>query len=155
MYATIPDRFISRATLEHTGFNEAMAASLWELWTNSHTEDLNADPDDLHVHMSFLSHATDSLGVNFAYPRAGASGKDDQKWFDCMTAWRIATKLQEVIMDPEFRQLRLANDSCLHWVLDTLWERYFDLMRIRRDSKTRATRMSAMTAMTRSVWRRL
>jgi hypothetical protein len=144
MYATIPDRFISRATLEHIGFNETRAASLWELWANSHTEYLNADPDDLHVHMSFLEHATDSLGEDFVYPGADASGEDDQKWFDCMTAWGIATNRQEVIMDPEFRQLRLAIDSCLHWVLDTLGERYLDLMRIRKDSKTRATMISAL-----------
>jgi hypothetical protein len=58
---------------------------------------------------------------------------NDQEWYDCMNARGIATELQDAIMDPVFKTLRLT-ESCIFWILDTLEMRYRGLIAIQEAS---------------------
>lgn len=50
-------------------------------------------------------------------------GDDDGAWIDCMQKHGIATELQDAVMDPRFKQLRLTC-TCVQWLLHAIDMRY-------------------------------
>ncbi|XEV07496.1 hypothetical protein FSHL1_012783 [Fusarium sambucinum] len=56
---------------------------------------------------------------------------DDEAWINCMQQRGIATELQQAIMDPDFKYMRMTG-TCLTWLRDTIKMRYAALEEIQR-----------------------
>ncbi|CAH0045420.1 unnamed protein product [Clonostachys solani] len=132
-FATIPDQLISRATLEYVGFSEAKALDLWNQWTNWPFEGpaRETDLDASGLRMRFEIFFT---GAFHAVPDTCSS--DDQQWRQTMDSFGLSRSVQQAILDPNFKQLRLTQ-SCAYWAKDTALMRYAGLKDIQLESMAR------------------
>ncbi len=136
-FASIPDSRVSLATLRYIGYNEQTALQLWKRWTELspsvfpilETED---DIGDLR----FIEYATSYVRSRPDLHAIDAFDEDDEEWYRCMDACGIAEELQDAIMEPLYRDIRLT-ESCVFWILDTMRLRYLTLEAIQEASRER------------------
>ncbi|KAG9255960.1 uncharacterized protein F5Z01DRAFT_530129 [Emericellopsis atlantica] len=108
----IPPIVISKTTLECVGFSADKATAVWNAWTDHPQATDKGNKSFLYFmtvwpygsHCPFLEH-------------------DDEKWRQAMTAFGLSTDVQDKIMHPAFRELRLTR-SCTHWCRDTVEIRF-------------------------------
>ncbi|KAF5002044.1 hypothetical protein FGRMN_655 [Fusarium graminum] len=125
----IPEQLISRATIEYIGFNGDKATEIWNGWNNwPPGPRREVDPDDGGLEVSFLDWVKGHAGYS------NDVWQDDcVAWVGCMQHWGIANELQEAIMDPRFKYIRLTG-TCIGWVRDTIKMRYAGLQERQRSS---------------------
>lgn len=132
-FAMIPVALISYETLVYVGLSEAKATELWSQWTNWPAQGprRETDPDDGGLVITFKDFIIGSLEN-----RIDAADDNAQQWRTCLNGCGIAVDVQNAIMDPRFKYLRLSQ-SCLYWVNDTVRMRYAGLEDIQRSSRER------------------
>ncbi|KAM0085520.1 hypothetical protein ACKRZS_002255 [Fusarium odoratissimum] len=132
-FVTIPEKLISKATIEYVGFNSDKAREIWSGWI--------AWPSGPIIREIGIGEET-CLEVSFIDWVKGHAGNplSDDVWEDDNSAWSrymeqrgIATDLQYAIMDPLFRDMRLTG-TCIGWLRDTMEMRYEGLRNIQRAS---------------------
>ncbi|KAG8670577.1 hypothetical protein FPOAC2_09942 [Fusarium poae] len=118
-----PHQLFSQATVEYVGFDKQKANEIWTGWINwpPGPGRYEIDPDDGDLQVTFLDwikgHASYSNDIWL---------DDDAGWIDCMRQKGIATELQQAIMDPKFKYMRMTG-TCITWVRDTIKMRYAGL----------------------------
>ncbi|QQK43394.1 hypothetical protein Pdw03_7295 [Penicillium digitatum] len=112
-FVSIPDHLISLAALEHLGYNSETATRIWEYWTNWPPGEPKRETDDVYHGMPFMD-----IVQGYIDNSPDTCEDNDAEWFRCFNLYGIHRELQEVIMDPKFRYIRLT-ESCKFWVLDT------------------------------------
>lgn len=132
-FAMIPVALISYETLVYVGLSEAKATELWNQWTSWPAQGplRETDPDDGGWIVTFKDFIIGSFEN-----RVDAVDDNDQEWRACLNRCGVAVDLQNAIMDPRFKYLRLSQ-SCLYWVNDTVNMRYAGLEDIQRSSHER------------------
>ncbi|KAK3945749.1 hypothetical protein QBC46DRAFT_455040 [Diplogelasinospora grovesii] len=135
-FAEIPAALVSRETLLYVGLSEAKATELWDRWINWPNTTCGPsrhgiDPDDGRLQVTF-----DDMIIGSLENQADRAGLDDEQWRACLDACGISADLQDAIMDPIFKYLRLC-ESCLWWVKDTIRMRYAGLKDIQSSSRER------------------
>lgn len=133
-FATIPDHLISNASLVYIGFSRQKASDLWAQWTNWPPSGprREVDPDDgYNLVVTFIDFITGPFDGNI-----DVWEDDDHQWRDCLNTFGMASEVQEAIMDPRFKDFRLAR-SCAFWAKDTVEMRYAGLRDIQRASRER------------------
>ncbi|PNY23805.1 Uncharacterized protein TCAP_06253 [Tolypocladium capitatum] len=132
-FVTIPTVRISSETLIYVGLSEARAAELWSRWTNwpDSGPSRETDADDEGLQVEFIDFITGTLSN-----RVNTAEDDDNQWRACLNAYGIAVDVQDAILDPHFKYLRLS-ESCLFWAKDTIEMRYAGLEDIQRASRKR------------------
>ncbi|KAJ9299331.1 hypothetical protein DTO271G3_2953 [Paecilomyces variotii] len=132
-FARIPVALISYETLVYVGLSEAKATELWNQWTSwpAHGPLRETDLDNGGWVVSFKDFIIGSFEN-----RADAVEDNDQEWRACLNGCGIAVDVQNAIMDPRFKYLRLSQ-SCLYWINDTVNMRYAGLEDIQRSSLER------------------
>ncbi|KAF5633929.1 uncharacterized protein FTJAE_6915 [Fusarium tjaetaba] len=149
-FATIPEKLISKATIEYVGFNSDKATDIWSCWVNWPSGSMirEIDPRD----------STTTLEVSFIYWVKSHTGNplvydvwedDNSAWFRHMEQCGIATELQQSIMDPRFKDMRLT-DTCIGWLRNTMELRYEWLKEIQRTSSEREKALVHQGTSTRS-----
>ncbi|KAF4429444.1 hypothetical protein FACUT_9187 [Fusarium acutatum] len=135
-FATIPEKLISKATIEYVGFNSDKATEIWSGWVNWPSGPIIREID--------LGDCT-TLEVSFIdwVKRHTGNPLTDDIWEEDNSAWSrymqqrgIATELQNSIMDPSFKDIRLTG-TCIGWLRDTIEMRYEGLKEIQRASAER------------------
>ncbi|KND87497.1 hypothetical protein TOPH_07846 [Tolypocladium ophioglossoides CBS 100239] len=121
-FATIPAVLISRETLVYVGLSEAKATELWDQWINWPA----SGPGDGGLQVTFIDFITGTL-----QNQVNTAEDDDLQWRARLNACGIAVNVQDAIMDPHFKYLRLS-ESCLFWAKDTIEMRYAGLKDIQR-----------------------
>ncbi|KAJ4013758.1 hypothetical protein NW752_005469 [Fusarium irregulare] len=107
----------SEEIIQQLGFDKPTAAHLWRRWSEW-AEEGGSEFDCATRDVPFL--ALIKGRVEFS---DDVWGDDDTAWTRWMQQHGIATELQNAIMDPRFKQLRLTR-TCEQWVLDTIDMRY-------------------------------
>ncbi|KAJ9193586.1 hypothetical protein DTO164E3_7842 [Paecilomyces variotii] len=132
-FAMIPVALISYETLVYVGLSEAKATELWNQWTSWPAQGplRETDPDDGGWIVTFKDFIIGSFEN-----RVDAADDNDQEWRACLNRCGVAVDVQNAIMDPRFKYLRLSQ-SCLYWVNDTVNMRYAGLEDIQRSSHER------------------
>ncbi|KAJ9268253.1 hypothetical protein DTO212C5_5700 [Paecilomyces variotii] len=132
-FAMIPVALISYETLVYVGLSEAKATELWRQWINWPAQGprRETDRDDGGWVVTFKDFIIGSFEN-----RVDAADDNDQEWRACLNACGIAVDVQDAIMDPRFKYLRLS-ESCLYWINDTVKMRYAGLEDIQRSSRER------------------
>ncbi|KAG9251633.1 uncharacterized protein F5Z01DRAFT_752748 [Emericellopsis atlantica] len=115
----MPDSLISQATLQYIGYNEEIAAQYWKEWSDWPPGDILREPDDSIRGMPFIDFATGHIKRG----QMDVVDEDDQEWYHRMDSCGIAKELQDAIMDPVFKRIRLT-ESCFLWIADTMRMRY-------------------------------
>lgn len=133
-FVSIPEHLISQATLEYVGFSTAKAAAMWLQWTNWPEDGPRREDDDVDdggLCITFLDY--------FTRPFNGSTdcfSEDDNEWSRCMDEFGLSSQVQDKILDPVFKYLRLS-DSCAFWAKDTVEMRYAGLRNIQQASRER------------------
>lgn len=130
-FVSIPDHLISLAALEHLGYNSETATYIWEYWTNWLPGEPKRETDDIYHGVLFIDVAEGHLD-NFP----DTCEENDADWFQCMDLYGINRELQEAIMNPKFRWIRLT-ESCKFWVWDTFRLRNRALQAVQEASRER------------------
>lgn len=73
---------------------------------------------------------------------------DNSAWFRYMEQCGIATELQQSIMDPRFKDMRLTG-TCIGWLRNTMEIRYRGLEEIQRASAEREKALGLQRTSTR------
>ncbi|KAI1073110.1 hypothetical protein LB507_009110 [Fusarium sp. FIESC RH6] len=107
----------SEEIIQKLGFDKLTAAHLWRRWSEW-AEEGGAEFNCATRDVPYL--ALIKGNVEFS---KDAWGDDDTVWIQWMQNHGIATELQDAIMDPTFKQLRLTR-TCEQWVLDIIDMRY-------------------------------
>ena len=136
IFASIPASLVSYETLRWVGLTESKATELWSKWSNwpSHGIQREVDPEDggLVVYFDeFIVGHTCIEANNAAYD------DDDMAWQTCLEAYGLDSDFIQGIMEPRFRELRLA-ESAFFWAKDTIEVRYRGLREIQAASRQRA-----------------
>ncbi|KAG0155810.1 hypothetical protein PDIDSM_2983 [Penicillium digitatum] len=87
--------------------------SYLEYWTNWPPGEPKRETDDVYHGMPFMD-----IVQGYIDNSPDTCEDNDAEWFRCFNLYGIHRELQEVIMDPKFRYIRLT-ESCKFWVLDT------------------------------------
>ncbi|KAF4949046.1 hypothetical protein FGADI_9331 [Fusarium gaditjirri] len=132
-FVTVPEKLISRVTIEYIGFSSDKAREIWSDW--------NAQPmirefdfdNEIAVEVAFIDWVKGGAGDAL---RDDIWADDNAAWFRYMEQHGIAIELQHKIMDPGFRGIRLTG-TCLGWLRDTMEMRYRGLRNIQRASAER------------------
>jgi hypothetical protein len=140
-FAMIPVVLISYETLVYVGLSEAKATELWSQWTNWPVQGprRETDADDGGLIVTFKDYIIGSFE-----DRVDATDENTQRWQACLNECGIAVDVQNAIMDPRFKSLRLSQ-SCLYWVNDTVKMRYSGLEDIQRSSREREMQLRRIT----------
>ncbi|KAK4155550.1 hypothetical protein C8A00DRAFT_31595 [Chaetomidium leptoderma] len=130
-HVTIPDVLISPETLVYVGLSSSKSAEVWDRWANwpPHGPGRETDADDGGLQVSFIDFI-----IGHIRNEPDAADESDAQWRACLQACGIANDMQDAIMDPHFRYLRLSH-SCLYWIRDTVEMRYAELQEIQRKSE--------------------
>lgn len=141
-FVRVPDRVISRATLEYVGFSETKAGDLWAQWPNWLAEDSTRETDPHRSgppwrFLAFMEHALETKIQTF--------DEDDEVCTQVMDALGLSAKTKREILDPEWKYLRLG-ESCEYWARHNLKKQFFGLREIQRSSHERhqAIRLAAL-----------
>ncbi|EXJ88147.1 hypothetical protein A1O1_05075 [Capronia coronata CBS 617.96] len=129
----IHKRRLNRSTtLQYLGFDDEAAKKIWDEWTNWPAgpilREIDDDGDCGRLAMTFIDFATGRAREDI-----DTYDEEDQSWFEYMSRCGIAQSLQQAIMDPVFKKIRLSN-TCMYWVRDTMELRYEGLEEIRTAS---------------------
>ncbi|KAJ5598451.1 hypothetical protein N7537_008535 [Penicillium hordei] len=130
-FVSIPDHLVSLAALEHLGYNSETATRIWEYWSNWPPGEPKRKTDDIYHGVPFIDVAEGHLDNS---PDTGA--ENDAEWFHCMNLYGINHELQEALMDPKFRSIRLT-ESCKFWIWDTFQLRNRALQAVQEASRER------------------
>lgn len=137
-FVSIPDILISEATIRYLGYEEQVAKHLWDRWTNwpAGSPVRETDDDGEGMYMPFIEFITGyaegrGIGIDTAED-------DDVAWRSCLAACGVRADIQDAIMDPVFKHIRLT-ESCVFWIRDTLEMRYRGLQEIQKTSLERET----------------
>lgn len=138
-FEELPDRLISRETLDYLGFNENAANVIWSRWSGwgpSPGREVDGGP------VTF-----ESLLVTYVENTGKDTVSDnDENWRQTMNAIGIKLSVQAAMMTPLCRDVRLT-ESCKFWLLDTICAKYSSLQDIQQFSRERA--MAARQAQVR------
>lgn len=105
-FSTIPQRLISKATLEYVGFSADKAMATWNSWSNIKQATDDYGDGEFISFLDFITGPFDSRGD---YVDDG----DDEQWRQTMDGFGLSTDFQDKIMDPIFEDLRLSQ-SCAY-----------------------------------------
>ena len=137
-FIEVPAVLESMETYIFIGFDNATARRVWARYSNYVK---NADPDDTEgKFMDFARWQVEN--VRFA---DATSETDD--WLGYMKAIGVSEELQNVIMLPEFSDLRYTA-SCSFWLLDTMETRYESLQGLDARLRAQAARIKDMSKTT-------
>lgn len=131
-FVDVPDELISMASLRYLGLTEAKASELWRKWTNWPSSPPGRETDDPFGGVPFIDFVLGHVKNREFDP----SGENDGEWCTSMVSSGVSTELQDAIMDPIFRRIRLT-ESSVFWVRDTIAMRYRGLEEIQRASRER------------------
>ncbi|KAL2692121.1 hypothetical protein Neosp_002527 [[Neocosmospora] mangrovei] len=133
MFVSIPDQLISQATIEYVGFSKTKANEIWSSWNNwpSTRPRRETDPEDTALQVTFLDFICGHILFSF-----DTDSEDDDEWINCMNTYGLSKELQDAVLDPLFKYLRLS-DSCAAWSKDTIEMRYAGLKAIQEESSNR------------------
>ncbi|KAF5590619.1 hypothetical protein FPANT_5937 [Fusarium pseudoanthophilum] len=148
-FATIPEKLISKATIEYVGYNSDKATEIWSGWVNWPSGPIirEIDPSDsTTMEVSFIDWVKYKTGNPLEYD---VWEDDNSAWFRHMEQCGIATELQQSIMDPRFKDMRLTG-TCIGWLRNTMELRYEWLEEIRRASAEREKALLHQGTSTRS-----
>jgi hypothetical protein len=129
-YAVIPSLLVSHATIVYLGFTESAAEEILALWTGWPEGDDGREIDNGPV--TFLSMATARIRAR----GTDTASEDDEEWIATMDVCGINTELQDAILDPHYKSIRLS-ESCKFWLDDTIRMRYRGLLEIQKASRER------------------
>jgi hypothetical protein len=132
-FATIPATLISRDTLDYVGLSPGKADEIWGQWASwpATGPRREIDHDDGGLQVTFIDFITARLdNYEVVYE------DNDAQWRQCLTMCGMSASVQDAIMDPNFKHIRVSN-SCIFWIKDTVLMRYAGLEDIRRASHQR------------------
>lgn len=129
----IPDSLKSKETYVFLGLRIETAEMLWRRW--SEVDEDAREPDGP---VGFLDIATQHI-------RNQDNNVDDEgkDWNAVLSGWGVDDDLREVILDPEFDDLRYTA-SAAFWVVDTFEMRYRGLEAISESSRKRQRKMQEL-----------
>ncbi|EFX06424.1 hypothetical protein CMQ_6745 [Grosmannia clavigera kw1407] len=132
-FATIPVSLISHDSLVYLGFSAAKSDEIWSQWTDWPSEgpSREIDPDNGGLQVTFI----DFVRCRLRNYEDTYEDNDDQ-WCQCLSLCGMSKAVQDAIMDPQFKRIRLTN-SCIFWIRDTIVMRYAGLEDIQRASRQR------------------
>lgn len=137
-FVTIPDTFISLATLIYLGFTKEEAEKVWNKWTNW-PYPRETDPDDEDSpwgNMRFIDFILLHMGSDGSDDDNDTYSENNEEWYSCMVRYGINDELQTAIMDPYFDSIR-HTETCLHWLRDSMESRYHTLEEVQAASSER------------------
>lgn len=134
-FSTIPQRLISKATLEYVGFSADKATAIWNSWSDFGQATDDYGDGEIMSLLDFITGPFDSRGDN------GDDGNDEQ-WRRTMDSFGLSADFQDKVMHPVFRELRLTQ-SCAYWCKDTIEMRYEALWCIQQSSLDRERLLQA------------
>lgn len=132
-FATIPEKLISKATIEYLGFNSDKAAEIWSGWDAKPSGPIKGEiglSGETTPEVSFIDWVMSYTGHPMNYD---IWEDDNSVWFRHMEQHGIATELQHSIMNPRFKDMRLTG-TCIGWLRDTMKLRYEALREIQQAS---------------------
>lgn len=136
-FCIVPVFLVSVETIIFTGIDDDTAAEIWDKWTeyiNRHETPEFADDEDVAICFEdFLLKTFDNV--------ADVVGDNDEEWRTCLSQCGFIDLVQDIIMDPDYKHLRLGQ-SCLHWAKDTMEMRLEELEKIQRSSRNRDEALS-------------
>ncbi|KGO74640.1 hypothetical protein PITC_084160 [Penicillium italicum] len=130
-FVSVPDHLVSFAALEHLGYDSETATRIWDYWTNWPPVGPKRKTDDIYHGVPFIDVVEGHLDNS-----PDTCEENDAEWFRCMDLYGINRELQESIMDPKFRSIRLT-ESCKFWVWDTFHLRNRALQAVQEASRER------------------
>ncbi|KAJ6780419.1 hypothetical protein PWT90_02306 [Aphanocladium album] len=116
-----PESLFSKATIRHVGLCPATAYRKWNSWQNWSPIPpwRETDPEqDWGDEMPFIHFLTGCTGAGMH-----VWGEDDAVWRECMAKCGMSDEMQDAIMDPAFREVRLR-ETCEFWMEQTMEMRY-------------------------------
>ncbi|RBA19109.1 hypothetical protein FPRO05_10038 [Fusarium proliferatum] len=135
-FATIPEKLISKATIEYVGFSSDKATEIWSGWDAKPSGPIKREIDlsgETTPEVSFIDWVMSHTGHPMNYD---VWEDDSSAWFRHMEQRGIATELQHSIMDPRFKDMRLTG-TCIGWLRDTMKLRYEALNEMQQASAER------------------
>ncbi|KAJ5961122.1 uncharacterized protein N7479_008272 [Penicillium vulpinum] len=130
-FVSIPDHLVSLAALEHLGYNSETATRIWEYWNNWPPGEPKRETDNTDNGVLFIDVAEGHLDNS-----PDTCAENDVEWLHCMNLYGINRELQEAIMDPKFKSIRLT-ESCKFLVRDTFQLRNRALQAVQEASRER------------------
>lgn len=129
----IPDSLKSKETYVFLGLRIETAEMLWRRWL-----EVDEDAREPDGPVGFLDIATQHI-------RNQDNNVDDEgkDWNAVLSGWGVDDDLREVILDPEFDDLRYTA-SAAFWVVDTFEMRYRGLEAISESSRKRQRKMQEL-----------
>ncbi|RGP63626.1 hypothetical protein FLONG3_9839 [Fusarium longipes] len=127
-FANIPDELFSQDAIEYVGFSKQKAAEIWAGWVNWPP----GPPREIDPHDACWPQVTflDYIKGHANYTN-DVWHDDDAAWFNCMQQKAIAIDLQQAIMDPIFKYMRMTG-ICITWVRNAIDMRYRGIENIQR-----------------------
>jgi hypothetical protein len=122
VFATIPQRLDSRATLEYVGFSAEKATEIWNSWSK------NGDGNTT----SFVDFITSPFDTEDDEADYG----DDEQWRRTMSGFGLSTDFQYKLIEPVFQDTRPTH-PCSYWCKDAVEMRYQGLRYIQGASQDR------------------
>ncbi|KAJ4129876.1 hypothetical protein NW768_006846 [Fusarium equiseti] len=126
-FYSYPDQIISKAMIICCGFTVEKAEELWYQYENWPVVDW---PHKME--QTFLDYILEVI----QFPKR-VYDEDDTVWTEAMEYWGISAKVQNGIMDPEFRSIRLTY-VCNDIIREMVESCYGTLMSLRKTSHDRA-----------------
>ncbi|KAJ5385403.1 hypothetical protein N7517_003314 [Penicillium concentricum] len=97
---------------------------IWSYCTNWPSGGPQREPDDIYHGVPFIKVAEGYIDNSL-----DICDDDDARWFHCMDLYGISSELQQAIMDPKFRHIRLTK-SRKFWAQNTSKLRYRGLQAV-------------------------
>lgn len=125
-FVTIPDIMISRNSLLFLGFTENAATTIWNRWLALGNE------------LERQSYSFESFFFQYiAGTAADAWSENDQEWRGTMHTIGIRTGLQDRLLTPSCKPIRLTK-TCKSWLREYVAAKWHSLMQIQAYSRERA-----------------
>lgn len=138
-FEEIPDHVYSYETLLYVGFSQERATELWEHWNSVNDyddEDYSEGWRDIDGGMVTFE---EICIARFDFKDDGDTvSEDDTEWRKSMDSIGISQDLQNAIMTPSCRGIRLTA-SCFHWLNDTMVAAFAHLWDVQNTSERRKT----------------
>ncbi|KAL6886377.1 hypothetical protein HDV57DRAFT_490334 [Trichoderma longibrachiatum] len=133
-YITIPEDLVSLATVKYLGFNDETATQLWNGWAAKFPEGAPIAETEPVNEVSFVDAVIGVVAER--KEELDTWAEEHEPWIAPMNEWGIAQELQDVLMDPVFKDMR-DSGSLFFWLADTIELRYSALQMIQEASLTR------------------
>lgn len=135
-FITIPDKYVSWATLVYIGFTVERALEIWNGWEVAKRPfEARGNSDPLFLQRQFLRYVWSCFvgGLNTRDVR-------DYAWVQVMNYHGIAYDMQQELLDPARMGLR-GLETCVFWVWGTMGKRYAGLYKVQKVSSGRAEQL--------------